>query len=156
MVVHKIYVGLTKFTKHILYIYMFETLFTLSYVEGKYKFIQIWHWWSKYNEWVCIQGQPSCVCIPKSSISSRGASTVKWTIHDPCLVLSESDSKLYIYVEFFEEIYYRPLETYLSIKPINLWWQKISRKSTYFRRRCKWCASRWYSTNNCLKIFKIQ
>ena len=59
---------------------------------------------------VFIRWQPSCVCILKSLISSRGASTVKWTIHDPCLVLSENDSKLCIYIEFFEEKYYRLLK----------------------------------------------
>ena len=32
-----------------------------------------------------------------------GASTVKWTCPDPCLVLSESDSKLYTNFEFCEE-----------------------------------------------------
>ena len=32
-----------------------------------------------------------------------GASMVKWTAHDPYLVFSESDSKLYTYFEFCEE-----------------------------------------------------
>jgi hypothetical protein len=32
-----------------------------------------------------------------------GASTVKWTILDSYIDLSESDSKLYIHLEFFEE-----------------------------------------------------
>ena len=32
-----------------------------------------------------------------------GASTVKWTTHDPCLVLSESDSFLCTNFEFCEQ-----------------------------------------------------
>ena len=32
-----------------------------------------------------------------------GVSTVKWTTHDPCLVLSEGDSILCTNVEFCEE-----------------------------------------------------
>ena len=32
-----------------------------------------------------------------------GGSTVKWTSHDPYLVLSESDSKLYTHFEFCEK-----------------------------------------------------
>ena len=32
-----------------------------------------------------------------------GASTIKWTTLDPCLVFSESDSKLYTNFEFCEE-----------------------------------------------------
>ena len=32
-----------------------------------------------------------------------GASIVKWTSYDLCLVFSESDSKLYTYFEFCEE-----------------------------------------------------
>ena len=32
-----------------------------------------------------------------------GASMVKWIAHDPCLVLSDSDSKLYTNFEFCKE-----------------------------------------------------
>ena len=32
-----------------------------------------------------------------------GASTVKWTIHDPYIGFGESDSNLYINLELFEE-----------------------------------------------------
>jgi hypothetical protein len=34
---------------------------------------------------------------------NMGASTVEWTTHDPCLVLSESDSILCIIFEFCEK-----------------------------------------------------
>ena len=34
---------------------------------------------------------------------NMGASTVKWTTPNPCLVSSESDSKLYTNFEFCEE-----------------------------------------------------
>ena len=39
----------------------------------------------------------------KESGKLEGASMVKWTILDPCLVLSESDSKLYTDFDFVKE-----------------------------------------------------
>ena len=42
--------------------------------------------------------------------TSPGASTVKWTTHDPCLVVSKSDSKLYTNFEFCEEKNHRNLK----------------------------------------------
>ena len=47
-----------------------------------------------------------------------GASTVKWTTLDPCLVFSESDSKLYTSFEFCEEKKIIDiLKTYCSTMP---------------------------------------
>ena len=42
-------------------------------------------------------------CTNPSHVPQPGASTVKWTNLDPCLMLSESDSKLYTNFEFGEE-----------------------------------------------------
>ena len=42
---------------------------------------------------------------------AMGASVVKWTTHDPCLVLSESDSTLYTNFEYCEEKNLRNLKT---------------------------------------------
>ena len=50
-----------------------------------------------------------------------GASTLKWTYPDPCLVLSESDLKLYTNLEFSEEInssYFMNILTYKAKKPM--------------------------------------
>ena len=83
-----------------------------------------------------------------------GASTVKWTTHDPCLVLSKSDSILCTNFEFCEQtkILYI-FKTYSSAKGSKLWWpKKFQEKSTYFRRRCKWCARRWYWASDCQKF----
>ena len=53
----QIYMGLTKFPNHILYIYGLETLF---YILSKrnYKHTHIWYWWSNYNVYICIQQHP--------------------------------------------------------------------------------------------------
>ena len=82
------------------------------------------------------------------SFSHLGASTVKWITPNPCLVLSES-------FEFCEENHRHLTKTYWPTKPSNLWWKIcFQEKSTYFRRRCKWCANRWFWTSKCLNFAK--
>ena len=61
----------------------------------------------------------------------QGASRVKWTTLDPCLVLSESDPKVYTNFNFYEiEIHkhlvsiYESIKPYESTKPSNLCSQK--------------------------------
>jgi hypothetical protein len=71
------------------------------------------------------------------------ASTVKWTTHDRCLVLSESVSKLYTNFECREEKNYKHIKKILIYKAENFMMEKkFQEKSTYFRRHCKRCASR--------------
>ena len=48
--------------------------------------------------------------------SQLGASTVKWTTPDPCLVLTESDSLLCTNFEFCEEINHRHFKNILIYK----------------------------------------
>ena len=81
-----------------------------------------------------------------------GASTVKWTTPNPCIVLCESDSSLCTNIEFYEENIIDILRTFSSTKSSNLWWKNLQEKSTDFERRCKWCASMWYWTSDCLKF----
>jgi hypothetical protein len=45
-----------------------------------------------------------------------GASTIKCTTLDPCLVFKESDSKLYTYFEFCEEKNHEHLDNMLIYK----------------------------------------
>ena len=49
-------------------------------------------------------------------LAHLGASTVKWTNLDPCLVFNESDSKLYINFEFCEEKNHRHYKEILIYK----------------------------------------
>jgi hypothetical protein len=52
-----------------------------------------------------------------------------WTTPDPCLVLSESDSKLYNNFEFFDEKYYKYLSNIFIYKAKHLMMtKKIPRK----------------------------
>ena len=86
-----------------------------------------------------------------------GASIVKWTTPNPCLVFSESYSILCTNFEFVKNRTIDILKTYCFTKPKQLWWQKEKKKEkrcTYFRRWCKWWASRWCWTSGCL-IFEI-
>lgn len=46
----------TKFINYILDIYGFETSFCASSSSFSSSSIQTWHWWSKYNICICIQG----------------------------------------------------------------------------------------------------
>ena len=56
---------------------------------------------------------------------------------------SESDSKLYPNFEFYEEKKSINIEKIDgSTKPIYNDKKQFQEKSTYFRRRCKWCGSR--------------
>ena len=45
-----------------------------------------------------------------------GASMVKWTARNPCLVLSESDSKLYTSFKFCEEKNHRHLRKHIDLQ----------------------------------------
>jgi hypothetical protein len=73
----------------------------------------------------------------------EGASTVKWATLDPYLVLSESDSILSTGFEFCEEKNHRQFKKLLIYKAKHFMMKtKFQEMSTYFRRRCKWCASR--------------
>ena len=54
------------------------------------------------------------------SYGSWGASTVKWTSLDPCLVVSESDSILYTNFKSCEKKITCILKTCWSTKPSNL------------------------------------
>ena len=75
-------------------------------------------------------------------VLNLGASMVKWTNPDPCLVLSESDSILCTNFEFCEEKSHRHLKNLLIYKFKQfMMTKKIQGKSTYLRRQCKWCAS---------------
>ena len=77
-------------------------------------------------------------CFSMEGIAHMGASTVKWTTHDPCLVLSGSDSKLHTNFGYCEEnnvLIYKAMQFTMT----NL---KFQEKSTYVRRWCKWCAGR--------------
>ena len=47
---------------------------------------------------------------------NMGASTVEWTTHDPCMVLSESESILCIIFEFCEEKNHKHLRNILIYK----------------------------------------
>ena len=94
-------------------------------------------------------GKQSCIlwCI----ILYMGASMVKWTTPNPCLVLSESDLKLYTNLELCEEINHRHIKRIYKAKQYMMT-KNFQEKPTYFRRWCKWCASRWCWTNDCLKF----
>ena len=61
-----------------------------------------------------------------------GASTVKWTCPDPCLELSESDSKLYTNFNFCEEktIDIKKILIYKAIQFMMTKKRKISKKSS--------------------------
>ena len=63
---------------------------------------------------------------------NMGASTVKWTTLDPCLGLSESDSKLYTNFEFYEIEIHKYLE--------NIWIYKAKwimfTKNNFKQRIC--------------------
>ena len=67
----------------------------------------------------------------------------EWRAPDSCLVLSESDSKLYTNCEFCEENNHRHSKNILIHKSQAIYDDKNnSKKSLHiFRRRCKWCAS---------------
>ena len=79
-----------------------------------------------------------------------GASKVKWTTPDAYLVFSESDSFHILTLNFEGKKIIDILKTYCSTMNDK----KIPRKLAYFRRRCKWCANRWYGTINCLNHVK--
>ena len=72
-----------------------------------------------------------------------GASTVQWAALDPCLVFNESDSKLSTNFEFCEEKNHGHFKNILIYKAKQIMMtKKIQKKSIYFRRQYKWCASR--------------
>jgi len=61
--------------------------------------------------------------------SGGGCKHNMWTTPDPCLVLSESDSKLYNNFEFFDEKYYKYLSNIFIYKAKHLMMtKKIPRK----------------------------
>jgi hypothetical protein len=61
-----------------------------------------------------------------------GASTVKWTTSDPCLVLSESDSILHIKFEYYEVKNHRHFKNILIYKPKQFMMAtKISKKNLH-------------------------
>ena len=63
---------------------------------------------------------------------------VKYTTLSPYIDLSESDSKLYTNFEFFEGNNYKHLKNTLIYKAKQFMLTIIfSRRSIYFRRRCK-------------------
>ncbi len=68
---------------------------------------------------------------------------VKWTSLDPYLECNESDSQLYTHFEFCEERNHRDLKNMPSYEAREfMMTKKFQEKLTYFRRLCKWCASR--------------
>jgi hypothetical protein len=76
----------------------------------------------------------------------------KWIALDPCLMFTESNSKLYTNFESCEEENHRHIQNILANhddKKIN---NKYQEKSTYFNKQCKWCASRWYWTSDYLEF----
>ena len=72
-----------------------------------------------------------------------GASTVKWTAPDPCLVLSESDSILCTNFESCEEKKHTNLQRQVIHDD-----KKNSKKSLHILEDG---ASRWYWTSDCPK-----
>ena len=89
----------------------------------------------------------------KNRVTLLGPSAVKWTTPDPCLGSSESDSKLYTNFEFCEEKFHRHSKKHIELQVKQFMMEKkIHEKSTYFKRRSKWCASRSYWTSDYLKI----
>jgi hypothetical protein len=60
-----------------------------------------------------------------------GASTVKWTVYDPCLVFNESESKLYTNFDSCEEKFINILKHIDLQSQSNLWWLKNSKKSLH-------------------------
>ena len=68
-----------------------------------------------------------------------GASTVKWTILDPCSGLSESDPKLYTNFEFHEiEIHRHLKKKNLQTQAVYVHKKQFQTTYMYFRRGCKW------------------
>ena len=59
-----------------------------------------------------------------------GASTIKWTAPDPCLVFNESDSKLYTNFEFYEKTNYGHSKKKIYNAKQN-YQEKIQGKYTY-------------------------
>jgi hypothetical protein len=61
-----------------------------------------------------------------------GASTWKWTNHDPSLGFNDSESKLYTSFEFCEEKYYKHLKKQSNLQSqANRDDKKFQDKSTY-------------------------
>ena len=79
---------------------------------------------------------------------------VKWTAPDLYLGSSESDTNMYTNFEFCEEINSQTFKRHIDLQSQAIYddKKKIHEKSTYLRRRCMCCASRWYWTSNCLKF----
>jgi hypothetical protein len=79
--------------------------------------------------------------IPKIAM---GASTVKWTTLEPCIGLSESNSKLYTNFEICEDKIHKQLKKNIVIYKAKqfLLTNFFQEKSTYLKGWCKWCANR--------------
>ena len=61
-----------------------------------------------------------------------GASMVRWTTPDPCLVLSDRDWKLYTNFEFCEEKNHIHVKKHIGLQShAILWWQKNSMKNLH-------------------------
>lgn len=73
-----IYMVLTKFIIHVLFMYVFETLlYTLSYIKEKRKYTHPRLWWSLYIVCVCIHNYPYCIFEHKSSMTTKCLSWLK-------------------------------------------------------------------------------
>lgn len=70
-----------------------------------------------------------------SNLFTLGASTIKWTIMDPWIGLSDSHSTLYVDFEFLEVKNHEHQKKYQLTKPRKLYWQKkFQEKSTYYSK----------------------
>ena len=64
------YTSLTNFIKWILtYLWVWNLNLYITLCQGEYT--HMWHWWSKYNVYMCYWGHSYCVFKLKSSINFR-------------------------------------------------------------------------------------
>ena len=86
------------------------------------------------SEYTSLKSKPSI---------HKGASTVKWTTLDPCLVFNERDTKLYTNFEFCEKKFKDILKHTNIRSQTNYDENQNSKKSSHILgKTCKWCASR--------------